>query len=63
MSNPRFELTGDAVEIVEDVWNIEDTRFDEERAPVFTFDAGVGAVTRARIVTLLNDNLAGLAAP
>ena len=57
MSNPRFELTGDQVDIVEDVWNVEDTRHDEERAPVFTFAAETRPEARGKILALLNRHI------
>lgn len=68
MSNARFELTGDDVDVVEDVWRewdwtIEDSCWEQERRPVFTFSESVGPISRSRIVALLNDNIATLAAP
>lgn len=63
MSNARFELTGDDVDVVEDVWSIEDSCWEQERRPVFTFSESVGTISRSRIVALLTANIATLAAP
>lgn len=61
MSQPRFEQVDDHVDILEYVWNVEDSTFDEVRATLFTFTPETRPEARTGIVAVLNANMATLA--
>ena len=61
MSQPRFEQVDDHVDILEYVWNLEDSTFDEVRATLFTFAPETRPEARTGIVAVLNANMATLA--
>lgn len=61
MSQPRFEQVDDHVDILEYVWNVEDSTFDEVRATLFTFTPETRPEARTRLVAVLNANMATLA--